>query len=130
AHTPAGTDTGQPFVGTQSAAAEFRAIRAVGLDHSVFFDSLPSPARHWKAVGAGELAVDTEQPMNSAVSLKISGSGGTGIAQDRLAVKRGDTLRGSVWVRGESPGGFSVLLKNDRFVLAQNSFPPPAKSWV
>jgi alpha-N-arabinofuranosidase len=127
---PAGTDNGQPLIGAKSASAEFRGLRAVGLDHTVFIDSVPSPARHWKAIGAGELSLDTQQPLNSHVSLKISGAGGTGIAQDHFAVRRGDVLRGSMWIRGESAGGISVRLMNDRYVLAQNSFPSPIKSWL
>ena len=125
-----GTDAGQALVGTHSAAAEFRGIRVVGLDHVVLFDFLPSPARHWRAVGAGELSLDADQPMNSKLSLKVSGSGGTGVAQDHLSVRRGDVLRGSLWVRGESVGGISVQLLNSGYVLAQNSFPSPTKAWV
>lgn len=130
ANAPGGTDSGQPFVGAHGAGAEFRAIRVVGLDHTVMFDSLPSPARHWKAIGAGELSLDSTQPLNSAVSLKVSGVGGTGVAQEHIMVRRGDVLRGSLWVRGESAGGVSVRLMSDRYVLAQNSFPPPVKTWT
>ena len=125
----AGTDNGQAFVAARSATAEFRAIRAVGLDHTLLFDSLPSPARHWKALGAGELSLDADQPLNGKLALKITGAAGTGIAQDHFVVRKGDVLRGSLWVRGESPGGVSVRLMSDRYVLAQNSFPPPVKAW-
>lgn len=125
-----GAGNGQAFVATHSAGAEFRAIRAVSLDHTVLFDSLPAPARHWKAIGAGELSLDAEQPFNSKVSLKIAGGAGTGIAQEHFAVRRGDILRGSLFVRGESAGGVSVRLMSDRYVLAQNSFPPPGKDWT
>jgi alpha-N-arabinofuranosidase len=131
ADSAAGTETGQPFLGVRNAAAEFRGIRAVALrTHQVLFDQLPSPARHWKALGAGELSLDPGQPANSKFSLKISGAGGTGVSQDQISVRRGDVLHGSLWVRGESTGGLSVRLTSDRYVLAQNSFPSPIKNWV
>ncbi len=124
--TEAGTDAGQAFLVVRSAAGEFRGLRAVALDHTVLFDSLPSPARHWNAIGAGELSLDADQPFNSKLSLKISGSPGAGVAQDNFAVRRGDALRGSLWVRGESAGGVSVRLMSGRYVLAQSSLPPPS----
>jgi alpha-L-arabinofuranosidase len=114
---------------SRGAAAEFRGMRAVGVvSRAVLMDELPSVARHWRAVGGGEVAADAEQPLNSKVSLKLSGAG-TGVAQDRFAVKRGDTLRGSIWLRGDSAGGLSIRLVSDRYVLAQNSVPPPVKGW-
>ena len=125
-----GPDNGQPFVGVRGAGAEFRGIRVVGTDHAVLFDSLPAPARHWRSIGGGELSLDGDQPANSRLSLKIAGTAGAGIAQDHFAVRRGDTLRGSLWMRGESAGGISVRLMNDRYVLAQNSFPSPIQRWV
>lgn len=127
----AGPDNGRAFVATRAATAEFRAIRAIASDHSLLFDSLPSPARNWKALGAGEVSLDADQPLNSKVSLKITGGAGTGIAQDHFSLHRGDTLRGSLFIRGEAAGGVSVLLRNsDRYVVAQNSFAPPGKNWT
>jgi alpha-N-arabinofuranosidase len=130
APTGAGAERGALFIAVHNAAGEVRGVRAVGLNHAVLMDSLPSPARHWKAMGAGEIAMDAMEPLNSKVSLKILGSGGTGVSQDHFVVRRGDTLRGSVWIRGEAAGGVSVLLRNDRYVMAQNSLPPPTKGWV
>jgi alpha-N-arabinofuranosidase len=121
---------GQAFLATHNAAAEFRTIQAVALDHTVLFNSLPSPARHWRAVGAGELSLDAAQPLNSKVSLKIAGNAGSGIAQDHFAVRRGDTLRGSFFARGQSAGGVSVRLVSDRYVLAQDSFDSPGNNWT
>ena len=121
---------GQAFLSTRNAAAEFRTIQAVALDHTVLFNSLPAPARHWRAVGSGELSLDPAQPFNSQLSVKIAGNAGTGIAQDHFAVRRGNTLRGSFFARGESAGGISVRLLSDRYVLAQDSFPPPGNNWI
>jgi alpha-N-arabinofuranosidase len=120
---------GQASVSVNGATAEFRGFRAVALDHSVLLDELPSPARHWLALGAGELSLDAAQPANSSLSLKIAGGAGSGVGQAHLAVKRGDVLRGSILMRGEVLGGVSVRLMNNGFVLAQKSLPPPTKQW-
>ena len=38
-----------------------------------------------------ELSLDADQPLNSKVSLKITGNAGAGVAEDHFAVRRGDT---------------------------------------
>ena len=127
----AGTDNGQASVAVNGATAEFRGFRAIEtVNHAVLFDQLPSPARHWKAMGPGDLSLDATQPANSSLSLKIQGAAGSGVGQDHFAMKKGDVLRGSIWMRGDVAGGVSIRLMNSGFVLAQKSLPPPGPRWI
>ncbi len=99
-------------------------------DHTVLFDPLPAPARHWKAIGAGELSLDADQPFNSKFAENRRWRGHGCRAGTLLRFAEGDVFRGSLLVRGESAGGISVRLMSGRYVLAQNSFPPPGKDWT
>ena len=63
----------------------------------------PSPSRHWRAVGAVTVEISGEHPLNDKNCLKIAANAaGAGIQQNAQAVRAGDALRGSLWLRGSA----------------------------
>jgi alpha-N-arabinofuranosidase len=95
----------------------------------------PSPpaggtaARHWMLVGAPTAQIDTDHPFNSAKSMKIMATANNqGIRQDNYAVHAGDTLRGSIWLRGNIPGVIVRLVAGQQ-TLAEQQLREPQNDW-
>jgi alpha-N-arabinofuranosidase len=110
---------GQIVLGVSDSAATFRNIKVASLDGAPLSEETPSPARHWAMVGTPTASMDHKNPLNSAVSLKLTADGsGEGVQQHHLAVRQGDTLRGSIWLRGAAPAGVTVRLMDGTKELA------------
>ena len=94
------------------------------------FGGVPTPARYWYATGAGEVALDTNLPLNGRQSLRIvTHDADSGIEQPGYAVRAGDALRGSLWLSGTGPGLIVRLLEGDK-VLAQQTITAPTADWT
>lgn len=127
-------DTDRPHLagavglGTWSTRARFRNVKVAALDGTTLLEGVPPQgpeqglAKHWKGYGPGQFAFDTREPYNSDVAqtLRSEIATETGLEQAPIAVKAGDTLRGSVWVRGSSPSGLVARLVDGETVLAEN----------
>lgn len=86
--------------------------------------------RHWIVSGNTEVSVDTSMPLNSRQSLRIvTGTAGGGITQDNFCIRKGDVLRGSLWMRGSVPDGLVVRLVNGVVLLAEQKIERPADIW-
>ena len=87
-------------------------------------------ARHWGKIGTGQISLDTQAPLNSQRSVMITAeSAGTGLTQKDYCVRRGDTCRGSFWMRGEAVAGFLVRLMDGEQSIAEQTVPPPSPAW-
>jgi alpha-N-arabinofuranosidase len=97
-------------VGARHATGRFRQFHAASLDGKALLDApLPWPARHWRATGAGTVALSTDQPLNSRFCLNLIGD--AGVSQAHFCLRPGDGFRGSLWARGE--GALAVQLGDD-----------------
>jgi alpha-N-arabinofuranosidase len=89
------------------------------------------PARHWSKVGGAELSLDTDRPLNSWHILRIvAAEAGQGVSQANFCLRKGDTLRGSLWLRGEAPDGLIVRLVNGEATLAEQTIAAPEVDWA
>lgn len=130
------TETDQPplqgrvGIAVTNARAQFRALKVTSLDGKPLFQGMPSPARHWSLYGNGAVAADTDRPLNSQISLHLTGSDGeSGLVQRALRLTRNDRLRGSLWVRGNAPQGLVVRFLDGDKVLVERALPQPAAEW-
>jgi alpha-L-arabinofuranosidase len=130
------TDSNQPFlqgrvsVAAANAKAQFRSLKVASLDGKPLLESTPSTARHWAFYGNGGAALDAQQPLNSEVSLHLTGTEGeSGIVQTGLRLTRNDRVRGSLWVRGVEPHGVVVRLLDGKKPLTETTLPPPTTAW-
>ena len=125
-----GQQFGQVCVGVQDGRAEFRHFKIVGVNQNEFFRGLPAPARHWQAVGNGEITLDDQNPLNDGHSLKIKAAASEfGVEQTSFSLRQGDVCRGSLWVRGEAPGGLVVRLLDGTVTLFEKTLPAPGSEW-
>ncbi|WP_153799347.1 family 16 glycoside hydrolase [Foetidibacter luteolus] len=110
---------GRLSLGAINTVAEFRNIKVKSLSK----DSLApviTPARHWYVTGDCQVSPDTSNPLNGHVSVKIAANESEGgLYQQNFNARKGDTLQGSVWLRGKSDKGIIVRLMNRDKVLAQ-----------
>ena len=125
-----GPANGQAFVGVHDGAASFAHLRVKGSGGTPQFVGVPTAARDWYAIGAGEVALDANLPLNGGQSLRIvTHDADSGIEQPGFAVRAGDALRGSLWLSGTGPGLVVRLLDGDK-VLAQQTIAAPTADWT
>ena len=124
-----GAANGQAFVGVRGGGANFAHLSVKRPDGAPLLAGVPTPARHWYAIGAGEIALDTDLPLNSGQSLRmVARSADSGIEQPGYAVRAGDALRGSLWLTGTGPGLVVRLLDGGK-VLAEQTVDGPGDEW-
>ncbi len=103
-----GAANGQAFVAVRGGGANFAHLSVKGPDGTALLAGVPTPARDWYAIGTGEIALDTDLPVNGRQSLRMAArSTDSGIEQAGYAVRAGDALRGSLLAYGDraGPGG-------------------------
>jgi alpha-N-arabinofuranosidase len=124
-----GPANGRAFVSVSGSGASFAHLSVTSIGGEPLFDGVPTAARHWFAVGPGEIAVDTSAPFNGKQSLRIvSRDAESGIEQRGFAVRAGDALRGSLWLAGTGPG-VVVRLVDGGQVLAEQAVGAPGAEW-
>ena len=124
-----GPANGFGFVAARGGAANFAHLAVKSTAGAALMSGVPTAARHWSAVGTGELALDAEAPLNSKRSLRmIARAADAGVEQTGLAVRAGDTLRGSLWAAGTGPG-MTVRLIDGAKVLAEQTLGAPGAEW-
>lgn len=131
-----GHAAGRVGVGTWATRARFRNLKVTSLDGKVLFEGLPgdlaqpSPAKFWEAYGQGAVAMGGQDALNGDLCQRIASEGGeAGIQQTPLCVRRGDACAGSLWVRGEAPGGLVIRLRDGDTTLAEQTLPAPTGEW-
>jgi alpha-N-arabinofuranosidase len=98
-------------------------------DGAALLEGVPTPARHWYASGAGEIALDTDVPLNGTLSLRmVARDSDSGVEQAGYGVRAGDALRGSLWLTGTGPG-LVVRLMDGGKVLAEQAVDGPGNQW-
>ncbi len=125
---------GRPGIGTWSTQAKFRNLKVATLDGRTLFQGLPSTAgspRYWSPYGPASFGMDDQEPFNSTRCARIRshGSGGAGLEQKPFNLRKGETLRGSVWARGPVPRDLVVRLLDGARVLAEKKFAGVSGDW-
>jgi alpha-L-arabinofuranosidase len=127
---------------TWDTRASFRNIRVSAPDGKILFSGLPAreemaeaPA-YWSRTGDGKdgfLSMQTETPLNSAtaIGLNVTRAGALfGIEQSPLSITRGETYRGSLYLRSEQASSAAVrILDHTGAVLFEKAFPSLPKDW-
>jgi len=120
---------GRAFVGVTGGPARFAHLHVTSISGETLFQGVPTAARHWFAVGPGEIAMNTNAPLNGTRSLRIvSRDDDSGIEQPGYAVRVGDALRGALWLAGTGPGIVVRLVEGDK-ILAEESVAAPSAEW-
>lgn len=127
---------GRVGIGTWRTQARFRNLKVTSLDGKGLFEGLPtglarpSAGRFWEVCGKGTVTPTTEDPLNSDTCVRIvSEAPGAGIRQTPICIRKGEVYRGSLWARGEAPGGLVVRLLEGEKALAEQALPAPATEW-
>ena len=123
--------TGCVGIGTWATQAVFRNLKVKSLDGSVLYEGLPeNTAKSWQAYGSPEVYLDHTNPLNTRVSQRIvTGEQGGGLQQEGLCIRAGETYEGSVWLRGDAPGGMIVRLTGDSQQQMQTAIKAPSPDW-
>jgi alpha-L-arabinofuranosidase len=127
---------GRVGIGTWATQAKYRNLKVTALDGKVLFEGLPAAieetfaARHWTALGSATASIEDEDPFNSNFCVRLESDGGeSGLEQDALRVRAGETYVGSLWARGSAPGGLSVRLVSGDQPLAEQKLNAPGRDW-
>ncbi|UCD52846.1 MAG: DUF1080 domain-containing protein [Phycisphaerales bacterium] len=127
---------GRVGVGTWATQAKFRKLKVTALDGKVLFDGLPPAAkptfaaRHWRLFGSATASVEDDDPLNSNFCVRLQcNDGESGLEQDALRVRAGETYVGSLWTRGSAPEGLDVRLVSNGQPLAQQKLSAPSRDW-
>ncbi len=136
------TDTESPHlsgavgVGSWMTANEYRNIQVRSLSGQALYKGVTRPVfagalQRWNAYGDGQMRVTDRNPLNSRLCVELEGtSGETGVQQSNLAVRNGEPLEGSVWLRGEAPDGVVVRLRDGARVMAETRIRPKGGRWA
>src|SRR5207244_2271827 len=73
---------------------------------------------------------ENDNPFNGGASQGLTSTGAeAGVEQQPVCVRKGETYFGSLWARGEAPGGLVVRLVSDGATLDETRLPAPADEW-
>ncbi len=132
-----GPARGRAGIGTWSTQAQFRNIKVVSLDGRTLHEGLPplppgdaGAAPGWRSFGNGTVSSSAEEALNGAKCRKIEAGGDlAGVSQQPLCIRAGEVYRGSIWARGEAPGGLVVRLVDGDALLTEQALPAPGAAW-
>lgn len=117
-------------IGVLDSQILFRHIQVKSLDGIALLGpdaGLTHKPRYWDQVGTAEVQSLTGQALNSDVYMVVEGQGG--LCQKSLNVDNKETYHGSLWVRGDVPGGIVVRLKEGPYVLAEKVLMGIGSEW-
>jgi alpha-L-arabinofuranosidase len=128
--------SGRVGIGTWKTKAKFRDIRVTSLDGSVLFSGNPKipgasyVAKSWKTWGDGRVTRISDNPLNSKYCLQVdSEADGAGVVQTPFFIKKNEIYHGSLWVRGNAPGGLFVRFKDGDKTIGDANYPTPGGQW-
>ena len=123
-------------IGTWSTKAVFRNLKVKSLDGKILYEGIPenltrrNTASFWQAYGPAEVYLDSTDPLNSQVCQKIvTTDEGGGLQQQGLYIRARQSYEGSVWLKGNAPGGMVVRLLGDDGQQTEKSIGRPSSDW-
>lgn len=135
---PGATLRGRIGLGTWHTTARFRNLRVSALDGRELWSGLPDTQvaahvptiDHWTPLGEGAVAATAEDPLNGRIGVSMNAARGpAGVRQRAIRAVRGDTISGSIWVRGAAPQGLRVRLADEAGVVAEAAVLAPTAEW-
>ncbi|HKZ65409.1 MAG TPA: family 16 glycoside hydrolase, partial [Chitinophagaceae bacterium] len=120
---------GTPGLGAENAKVLFKNLKVIAADNSYLLNELPLSARHWYVKGNGFYKLDPAVFLNDKNALHvITNSGINMLYQHHYAIKKGDALKGSFWLKGNG-GNVTIRMTKQGKVLAQSVVKANTKGW-
>lgn len=124
-------------IGTWMTAADFRNMKVTDLKGKVLFEGLPKlpdtlagAGKHWEPFGPGDVHIVLTGALNDEHAIRIvNTSGKTGITQNDFCLRKGESYKGSLWLKGSAPEGGKVTFYAGAKPVAQVSLPAPTPDW-
>lgn len=126
------TDTIHPIlqgavgIGSWSTAVSYRNLKVVDQAGKTLFTGFPEVPgndlfpRHWTASHPDRFRVETSGALNGSHSVVASPAGeAISLSQKNFAVREGENISGSVWLKGKPGIAVSILLKKGTSVVSE-----------
>jgi alpha-L-arabinofuranosidase len=136
------TDTIQPRlsgsvgIGSWGTAVSYRNLKVTDPSGKVLFSGLPDVSdnlvfpRHWTPSDAAKFALSQTGALNGSNSIVGSPSGkAISIKQENFAVKMGDRISGSIWLKGSPGVKVAVQLKANGAIRSESVIDKIAEKW-
>jgi len=137
------TDTVQPIlkgaigIGSWSTAVSYRNLKVVDPAGKVLFTGLPEVPgsdlfpRHWTPSGPGRFRIETSGALNGSHYITATpGKETIWISQNNFAVKQGDKITGSIWLKGAPGIKVSVQLRDSTRMVSEYLIDNLTKQWI
>jgi alpha-N-arabinofuranosidase len=87
--------------------------------------------RHWTPSDPAGFTVETNGALNGSHSIKALPAGKTvSVSQENICVKQGESITGSIWLKGSSGVKVSVQLKNGTSTVSEASIENLTNQWT
>jgi alpha-N-arabinofuranosidase len=123
-------------VGSWSSAVSYRNIKVTGTDGKVLYQSLPqvpdnrSFPRHWIPSDPDRVTVAAGSALNGATAVCFSpGTEPVSLLQEKFGAKPGDSLQGSVWLKGVPGAQVTVRIQDQSGTIAEQPLTGLTKDW-
>jgi len=123
-------------IGSWSTAVSYRNLKVIDRSGKVLFTGLPGVPgndifpRHWSPSDPGLFKVETAGALNGNhyITARLVGTSVT-VSQKNFAVKQGENITGSIWLKGTPGVKVAVQLKNARVVAAESIIEKLTTTW-
>ncbi len=127
---------GSVGIGSWSTSVSFRNLKVTDPDGKVLYNGLPVLPdnfifpRHWAVSDPAKFTVDNKDAKNGSVSVVAHPAGSSiSISQNNFAVKAGDVIQGSIWLKGSSSARVSVQLKEGHTLITESNINDLSSTW-
>lgn len=136
------TDTLNPLpkgavgLGSWSTAVSYRNVKVTGPDGKILYEGLPALPdnrrfpRHWIASDRERVTFETKNALNGETAVRFDPDGReVAITQENFGARRGDTLSGSVWLKGDPGAVIHIRVKENNNLIAECRIGDLAQEW-
>lgn len=123
-------------VGAWNTKVKYRNIEVKSLVGKTLYEGLPdlesekSIARYWQFYGHGKTSLSQDNPFNSYWCQEITSEADeAGLEQIPFNIRKGETYKGSLWVRGEAPDGLVVRFLDGDETIKEIKLAKPKADW-
>ncbi|MDD4646299.1 MAG: alpha-L-arabinofuranosidase C-terminal domain-containing protein [Bacteroidales bacterium] len=137
------TDDKQPIlhgavgIGSWSTAVSYRNLVVTGTNGNILYKGLPEVPeniafpRHWKASDPLAWKAENKGALNGSHCITaIPNAQPVSVSQENFAVKQGNIITGSIWLKGTAGVHVSVQLKNGQTTVSESVVEKITGSWV
>lgn len=123
-------------IGSWSTAVSFRNLMVKDPTGKILFTGLPGvPSgklfpRHWIPSDPSACKVETTGALNGKYYIMVSPGGQpVSISQENFVVKQGQTISGTIWLKGNTGMKVAVQLKNNSGIISENVIEKLSGQW-